>query len=56
MSAPEIVVPASVALLAVLALWWARDLAGLQAEVGVLLALTFPHAAVVWGLDRRRSA
>ena len=49
-------VPAAVALLAVLALWWARDLAGLQAEVGVLLALTFPHAAVVWGLDRRRSA
>ena len=49
-------VPAAVALLAVLGLWWARDLAGLQAEVGVLLALTFPHAAVVWGLDRRRSA
>ncbi len=47
--------PAAVALLAVLGLWWARDLAGLQAEVGVLLALTFPHAAVVWGLDRRRS-
>ena len=48
--------PAAVALLAVLGLWWARDLAGLQAEVGVLLALTFPHAAVVWGLDRRRAA
>ncbi len=47
--------PALVALLAVVGLWWARDLAGLQAEVGVLLALTFPHAAVVWGLDRRRS-
>ncbi|MEO7745626.1 MAG: Brp/Blh family beta-carotene 15,15'-dioxygenase, partial [Actinomycetota bacterium] len=48
--------PAAVALLAVLGLWWARDLAGLQAEVAVLLALTFPHAVVVWGLDRRRSA
>ncbi len=48
--------PAAVALLAVLGLWWARDLAELQAEVAVLLALTFPHAVVVWGLDRRRSA
>lgn len=47
--------PSVVALLAVLYLWWASDLAGLQAEVGVLLALTLPHAAVVWALDRRVS-
>jgi len=37
-------------------LWWARDLAGLQAEVAVLLALTFPHACVVWALDWQQSA
>lgn len=45
--------PTAAALSAVVALWVLRDVAGLQAEVGVLLALTFPHAAVVWTLDQR---
>ena len=45
--------PSTVAFAAVVALWFARDLASLQAEIAVLLALTFPHAAVVWALDRR---
>ena len=45
--------PSMAALAAVGALWAARDLASIQAEVGVLLALTFPHAAVVMALDRR---
>ncbi len=47
--------PTVVALLAVLLLWWGRGLAGLQAEVAVLLALTFPHAGVVWVLDRHQA-
>jgi Brp/Blh family beta-carotene 15,15'-monooxygenase len=47
--------PTLVALAAVAALWLARDLASLQAEVAVLLALTFPHAAAVWVLDRQQS-
>lgn len=46
-------VPTLVALVAMAALWTGRDLASLQSEVAVLLALTFPHAAVVWALDRR---
>lgn len=45
--------PSTVAFAAVAALWFARDLASLQAEIAVLLALTFPHSAVVWALDRR---
>lgn len=45
--------PTAAAMAAVGVLWTARDLAGLQAEVAVLLALTFPHAGVVWALDRR---
>ena len=45
--------PTLAALAAVGVLWETRDLAGIQAEVGVLLALTFPHAAVVLALDRR---
>ncbi len=48
--------PTAVALAAIAALWTLRDVAGLQAEVGVLLALTFPHAAVVWALDRHEAA
>lgn len=47
--------PTAGALATMVALWLARDLASLQAEVGVLLALTFPHAAVVWALDRHQS-
>ncbi len=47
--------PSTVAFLAVAALWFARDLADLQAEIAVLLALTFPHSAVVWALDRREA-
>lgn len=46
-------VPTVVAVAAMGALWWWGRGAGLPAEVAVLLALTFPHAAVVWGLDRR---
>ncbi|SFO59856.1 beta-carotene 15,15'-monooxygenase, Brp/Blh family [Geodermatophilus obscurus] len=45
--------PSAVALAAVAVLWGLGDVAGLQAQVSVLLALTFPHAAVVWALDRR---
>ncbi|MGN6330697.1 MAG: Brp/Blh family beta-carotene 15,15'-dioxygenase [Motilibacteraceae bacterium] len=45
--------PTAVALLGVLGLWAVHGRTSLQAEVGVLLALTFPHAAVVWALDRR---
>ncbi len=45
--------PGAVALAAVAVLWRLGDVAGLQAQVSVLLALTFPHAAVVWALDRR---
>ncbi|HEU4675183.1 MAG TPA: Brp/Blh family beta-carotene 15,15'-dioxygenase [Motilibacteraceae bacterium] len=45
--------PTAVALLGVLGLWALHGRTSLQAEVGVLLALTFPHAAVVWTLDRR---
>ena len=44
--------PSVAALATVGALWAARDLASIQAEVSVLLALTFPHAAVVMALDR----
>jgi Brp/Blh family beta-carotene 15,15'-monooxygenase len=47
--------PTGVALLSVGALWLLHGRTSLQAEVGVLLALTFPHAAVVWALDRRRA-
>lgn len=47
--------PTVAALGTVLALWLLRDLASFQAEVGVLLALTFPHAGVVWALDRRQA-
>jgi Brp/Blh family beta-carotene 15,15'-monooxygenase len=47
--------PSVVALLVVLLLWSSRELAGLHAEMAVLLALTFPHAAVVWVLDRRQA-
>ncbi|MGY1709242.1 beta-carotene 15,15'-dioxygenase, Brp/Blh family [Geodermatophilus sp. SYSU D00758] len=46
-------VPTAAALAAVAALWPLRDAVGLEVVVGVLLALTFPHAAVVWALDRR---
>ncbi|MGN6242127.1 MAG: Brp/Blh family beta-carotene 15,15'-dioxygenase [Motilibacteraceae bacterium] len=45
--------PTVVALLGVLGLWLLHGRTSLQAEVGVLLALTFPHAAVVWAMDRR---
>ena len=45
--------PSVVALGAVAVLWRLGDVAGLQAQVSILLALTFPHAAVVWALDRR---
>ena len=48
--------PTLAALVAVGVLWETRDLAGIQAEVGVLLALTFPHAAVVLALDQRAAA
>lgn len=47
--------PTVAALATVAVLWLARDLASLQAEVGVLLALSFPHAAVVWALDRHEA-
>ena len=47
--------PSTAALAAITLLWWGRAFAGLQSEVAVLLALTFPHAAVVWALDRRAS-
>jgi Brp/Blh family beta-carotene 15,15'-monooxygenase len=50
------VLPTLAALVTVAALWWGRGLVSLQAEVGVLLALTFPHAAVVWALDRHEAA
>jgi Brp/Blh family beta-carotene 15,15'-monooxygenase len=46
--------PTAAALSAVTALWLLGDAAGLQVQVSVLLALTFPHAAVVWLLDRRQ--
>lgn len=48
--------PTVCALAAVAALWLLGDTAGLQAQVSILLALTFPHAAVVWALDRRGAA
>lgn len=48
--------PSAVAVTVIAVLWLARDLASLQAEVSVLLAVTFPHAAVVWALDRRQSS
>lgn len=48
--------PTAVALLGVLGLWVLHGRTSLQAEVGILLALTFPHAAVVWALDRRARA
>ncbi len=48
--------PTAAALAAVAALWRLGDTAGLQAQVSILLALTFPHAVVVWGMDRRRAA
>jgi Brp/Blh family beta-carotene 15,15'-monooxygenase len=48
--------PSAVALAAAAVLWRLGDVAGLQAQVSVLLALTFPHAAVVWALDRRGAA
>jgi Beta-carotene 15,15'-dioxygenase len=47
----------SAAALAVLALLWSRRrVADPAAAVAVLLALTFPHAAVVGWLDRRLAA
>lgn len=47
----------SAAALAVLALLWSRrQVADPAAAVAVLLALTFPHAAVVGWLDRRHPA
>jgi len=49
------VLPTLAALGAVAALLAVREVAGLQAEIGVLLALTFPHAAVVGALDRQQS-
>ena len=45
--------PTVTALAVMVTLWARRDLASLQSEVAVLLALTFPHAAVVWALDSR---
>lgn len=45
--------PTGAALAAIYALWALRDVAGFEAQVSILLALTFPHAAVVWVLDRR---
>lgn len=45
--------PTVAALIVMAALWTDRELASLQSAVAVLLALTFPHAAVVWALDRR---
>lgn len=45
--------PSVVAFASVAALWALRDMAGLQAQVAVLLALTFPHSVVVWQMDRR---
>jgi Brp/Blh family beta-carotene 15,15'-monooxygenase len=48
-------IPSTVALGAVVVLWSLRDVAPLEAQLSVLLALTFPHAAVVWALDRRRA-
>lgn len=47
-------IPTALALLAVLAVARFHDVANLQAEVSVLLAVTFPHAAVVAGLDLER--
>ena len=47
-------IPTALALLAVLAVAHFHDIASLQAEVSVLLAVTFPHAAVVAGLDLER--
>lgn len=47
-------VPTALALLAVLAVARFHNVANLQAEVSVLLAVTFPHAAVVAGLDLER--
>jgi Brp/Blh family beta-carotene 15,15'-monooxygenase len=47
--------PTIAAAAAMVTLWSLRDLAGLQAQVAVLLALTFPHAGVVWALDRRQA-
>jgi Brp/Blh family beta-carotene 15,15'-monooxygenase len=47
--------PSAAALGAIGLLWALRDVAPLEAQVSVLLALTFPHAAVVWALDRRRA-
>lgn len=45
--------PTAVVLCAMGALWASRAQLGLQSEVVVLLALTFPHVAVVWALDLR---
>ena len=48
-------VPSAAAFAAIGMLWALRDVASLEAQVSILLALTFPHAAVVWTLDRRRA-
>lgn len=48
-------IPTAAALLAVLAVVTVHDVASLQAEVSVLLAVTFPHAAVVARLDAHRN-
>lgn len=48
-------IPTAAALLAVLVLVALHDVATLSAEVSVLLAVTFPHAAVVAHLDVSRS-
>ena len=46
--------PTAVALAGIVAIWALRDVASLQAVVSVLLAVTFPHAAVVARLDQRQ--
>lgn len=48
--------PTTAAVLAVTSGWLLRDEVSLATEVGVLLALTLPHAAVVWAYDRARPA
>ncbi len=46
--------PTAAALTGIVAIWVLRDVASLQAVVSVLLAVTFPHAAVVARLDQRQ--
>ncbi|MEO3935628.1 Brp/Blh family beta-carotene 15,15'-dioxygenase [Dermatophilaceae bacterium Soc4.6] len=47
--------PTVIALGAVAVLWAVHEQAGLRAEIGILLALTFPHTAVVGAWDRHQS-